>query len=196
MQYRVLNMQPKKQLIVLSAPSGAGKTTLARFLLLAFPNFKFSISATTRPPRNNEINGKDYYFLSETEFITLIDRDELIEYENIFGHYYGTLKKEVENSLEKGETIVFDIDVKGALSIKKLYPEKALLIFVAPPSLDVLKERLVSRKTETQEQLEARFKRIEMEMKMKDKFDYIIVNDNLEKAKQELTDLVQKAICL
>ncbi|MCX7909555.1 MAG: guanylate kinase [Ignavibacteria bacterium] len=185
-------MERKKQLIVLSAPSGAGKTTLARHLLDVFPNFKFSISATTRLPRENEINGKDYYFLTEEEFLKIISENGFIEYENIFGNYYGTLKSEVEKHLSNGEIVVFDIDVKGALSIKKLYPESSFLIFISPPSLQVLKERLIARKTETPEQLKRRFERIEMEMAIKDQFDYILVNDDLEKAKKELVNLVQK----
>ncbi len=185
-------MKTKKQLIVLSAPSGAGKTTLARFLLSRFPQFKFSVSATTRKPRENEIDGKDYYFLSEEKFKKLIENGGLIEYEQIFGNYYGTLRSEVEGSLARGETVVFDIDVKGALSIKKLYPENSFLIFIAPPSLDKLKERLIQRGTETAEQLQKRFERIEMEMKMQDKFDYILVNDDLVKAKEELENLVKR----
>lgn len=185
-------MKTKKQLIVLSAPSGAGKTTLARYLTSRFPQLKFSVSATTRKPREREIDGKDYYFLNEEQFKKLIENGGLIEYEQIFGNYYGTLKSEVEEALSRGETLIFDIDVKGALSIKKLYPENSFLIFIAPPSLDKLKERLIQRGTETPEQLEKRFKRIEMEMQMQDKFDYILVNDDLEKAKEELEKLVEK----
>jgi guanylate kinase len=185
-------MEKRKQLIVLSAPSGAGKTTLARFLLSSFPDFKFSISATTRKPRENEVNGRDYFFLSTEEFKELISKNELVEYEHIFDNYYGTLKSQVEKSLRNGETIVFDIDVKGALSIKKLYPEESLLIFIAPPSVEVLKQRLIARGTESPEELEKRLKRIEMELSLKDKFDYVIVNDDLEKAKKELIEIVQK----
>ncbi|MFN3305993.1 MAG: guanylate kinase [Candidatus Kapaibacteriota bacterium] len=185
-------MKAKKQLIVLSAPSGAGKTTLARYLLSRFPQLKFSVSATTRKPRENEIDGKDYYFLSEEKFKELIENGDLIEYEQIFGNYYGTLRSEVDASLARGETIIFDIDVKGALSIKELYPENAYLIFIAPPSLDKLKERLIQRGTETPEQLQKRFQRIEMEMKMQDKFNYVLVNDDLVKAGEELVNLVKK----
>jgi len=185
-------MKQKKQLIVLSAPSGAGKTTLAHHLLATFPSFKFSISATTRKPRPNEVDGKDYYFLTEEKFKELIDNGGFVEYEQIFGNFYGTLKSEVEKSLEKGEIVVFDIDVKGALSIKRLYPDKSLLIFISPPSLEILKQRLINRKTETPEQLQQRFERIEMEMKLKDNFDYVVVNDDLEKAKREIEEIVKK----
>ncbi|MGB9771036.1 MAG: guanylate kinase [Candidatus Kapaibacteriota bacterium] len=183
--------KPSRQLIVLSAPSGAGKTTLAKYLLAAFPEFKFSVSATTRKPRPNEINGRDYYFMSEEEFKRIIESDGFVEYEQIFDNYYGTLKSEVENSLSKGEVVVFDIDVKGALSIKKLYPKEAFLIFIAPPSLDILQQRLKNRGTESTEQLQKRMERIQMEMEQKDKFDYVLINDDIERAKKELIEIVQ-----
>lgn len=181
----------RKQLIVLSAPSGAGKTTLARHLLSTFPQFKFSISATTRPPRINEIDGKDYYFLSKEEFEILIQTDQLVEFEEIFGNYYGTFRSEVDKSIEQGEIVVFDIDVKGALTIKSKYPTQTLLIFVSPPSLEILQRRLIGRGTESPEQLTRRLERIRTEMSLQDKFDYIIVNDELEKAKAELIEIVK-----
>ncbi|MGB9851762.1 MAG: guanylate kinase [Candidatus Kapaibacteriota bacterium] len=183
--------KPSRQLIVLSAPSGAGKTTLAKYLLAAFPEFKFSVSATTRKPRPNEINGRDYYFMSEEEFKRIIESDGFVEYEQIFDNYYGTLKSEVENSLSKGEVVVFDIDVKGALSIKKLYPKESFLIFIAPPSLEILQQRLKNRGTESTEQLQKRMERIQMEMEQKDKFDYVLINDDIERAKKELIEIVQ-----
>ncbi|ROL57735.1 guanylate kinase [Bacteroidetes/Chlorobi group bacterium Naka2016] len=182
----------RKQLIVLSAPSGAGKTTLAKHLLSTFPQFKFSVSATTRKPRPNEVDGKDYHFLSEGEFKQLIANGGFVEYEQIFGNYYGTLKSEIEKSLQKGEIVVFDIDVKGALSIKRLFPNESFLIFISPPSIEVLKERLIKRGTESPEQLQKRWERIQMEMEQRDKFDYVLVNDDLEEAKKELIEIVQK----
>lgn len=182
----------RKQLIVLSAPSGAGKTTLAKHLLSTFPQFKFSVSATTRKPRPNEVDGKDYHFLSEEEFKQLIANGGFVEYEQIFGNYYGTLKSEIEKSLQKGEIVVFDIDVKGALSIKRLFPKESFLIFISPPSIEVLKERLIKRGTESPEQLQKRWERIQMEMEQRDKFDYVLVNDDLEEAKKELIEIVQK----
>lgn len=183
-----------KQLIVLSAPSGAGKTTLAKYLLSTFPHFKFSVSATTRSPRGNEVNGKDYHFLTKEEFETLIKTNQLVEFEEIFGNYYGTLRSEVEKSIEQGEIVVFDIDVKGALSIKSKYPDQSLLLFISPPSVEVLEQRLIARGTESPEQLTQRLERIRMEMSLKDQFDYIIVNDKLEKAQAELLAIVQSNI--
>lgn len=184
----------KKQLIVISAPSGAGKTTLVHYLLTQYPNFKFSISATTRKPRLKEVNGKDYFFFTKEEFQNLIREGKLIEYEVIFGNYYGTLKTNVEDSVLKGEVIVFDIDVKGALSIKKEFPAQSLLIFIAPPSMEILFERLKNRGTEDVEQLQKRIERAKMEMHLMNKFDYIVVNDDLDKAKIEIDMIIKKRI--
>lgn len=184
----------KKQLIVISAPSGAGKTTLARYLLTKYPNFKFSISATTRKPRLNEINGKDYFFFTKEEFQNLIREGKFIEYEEIFGNYYGTLKNQVEYALPKGEVIIFDIDVKGALSIREKFPMQSLLIFIAPPSIEILVERLKNRGTENIEQLQKRIERAKMEMQQINKFDYVIINDDLEKSKIELDLIIKKEI--
>lgn len=192
--YDLESQKEKKQLIVISAPSGAGKTTLARYLLTKYPNFKFSISATTRKPRLNEINGKDYFFFTKEEFQNLIREGKLIEYEEIFGNYYGTLKTQVENALLKGEVVIFDIDVKGALSIRKEYPMQSLLIFIAPPSIEILVERLKNRGTEDNEQLQKRIERAKMEMQQINKFDYVIINDDLEKARIELDLIIKKGI--
>ncbi|MCX7880378.1 MAG: guanylate kinase [Ignavibacteria bacterium] len=179
-------MEKRKQLIVISAPSGAGKSTLARHILSVFPNFVFSISATTRKPRPNEVDGKDYFFVSKDEFEKLVKNNELIEYEQIFDNYYGTLKSQVDKNLEEGKVVVFDIDVKGALSIKQKYPSESFLIFIAPPSIDAIKERLVKRGTETTDDIEIRLSRINTEMELKDRFDFVLINDDLEKAKEEL----------
>lgn len=184
----------KKQLVVISAPSGAGKSTLSRYLLSKYPHFKFSISATTRQPRPNEIHGKDYFFLTKDEFRKLIRKGNLIEYEEIFGNYYGTLKNEVDKALLKGDVIVFDIDVKGALSIRKKYPEESLLVFVSPPSMEVLIERLRNRGTESPEQIQNRIERAQMEMSLMNEFDFVVVNDDLEKAKQEIEQIIKRNI--
>ncbi len=182
----------KKQLVVLSAPSGAGKTTLARYLLEQFPHFNFSISVTTRTPRAGEVHGKDYYFVTKEEFQKLITYDKLVEWEEIFGNYYGTLKSEIQSRIENGEIVLFDIDVKGALSIKKNFPAPSLLIFIMPPSKDVLVERLKNRRTESPEQLAERLKRIDMELSLANQFDYIVVNDDLEQAKKELVKILKE----
>jgi len=172
-------MSSKKQLIVLSAPSGAGKTTVARHLLEVFPFLRFSVSATTRPKRANEEHGRDYFFLSREAFRGAIERGELIEYEEIFGNYYGTMRSLVSEAISRGEFLVFDVDVKGALSLRAAFPESTLLMFVAPPSIDVLAQRLRSRHTETDDQIEMRLSRAEMEMGHQDRFDEVLVNSDL-----------------
>ncbi|MCU0426793.1 MAG: guanylate kinase [Candidatus Kapabacteria bacterium] len=182
----------RKRLFIFSAPSGAGKTTIAKHLLANYDFMRFSISATTRQRREKETHGKDYYFLSAAEFEDAIKRGDLAEYEQIFGNYYGTLKSEIQSALEAGKSLVFDIDVKGALSLQRVYPEESLLIFVAPPSMETLAKRLSERNTESADQLKLRLARAEMEMAEQDKFDEIIVNDDLEKAFQEARNLVER----
>jgi guanylate kinase len=187
------NYMPQKRLFIFSAPSGAGKTTIAKHLLAQYSHLTFSVSATTRPPRlPQEVHAKDYYFFTKEEFAQAIEKKELAEYEQIFGNYYGTMKSEINAALEAGKALVFDIDVKGALSLQHAYPDDALLIFVAPPSMEILKQRLRERNTESEEQLQLRLARAEMELQQQEKFDEIIVNDNLEQAFQAARDLVQK----
>lgn len=182
----------KKQLLILSSPSGGGKSTVARHLLKVFPQFKLSVSATTRKKRPGEVHGKDYYFLSKEEFQNAIENDELIEYEEIFGNFYGTLKSEVEEKIKNGQQLLFDIDVKGALSLKKLFPEEALLVFLVPPSEEVLLERLRNRKTETDEQIRTRFERAQMEIDYSKKFDIVLVNDKLEDTLKQAEEIVKE----
>ncbi len=184
----------QKKLFIFSAPSGAGKTTIARHLLERYPQMTFSVSATTRLRRPNEVHGRDYYFLSREEFEASITRDEFAEYEEFFGNYYGTLKSEINRALEAGLYPVFDIDVKGALSLKRSYPQESLLIFVAPPSMDELRRRLSARNTESEEQLQLRLARAEMELAQKDVFDVIIVNEDLESALQAARELAERQI--
>ncbi|MCS6807313.1 MAG: guanylate kinase [Bacteroidota bacterium] len=181
-----------KRLFVFSAPSGAGKTTIARHLLDTYAFMQFSVSATTRPRREHEVDGKDYYFLSVEEFEAAIQRGELIEYERIFGNYYGTLRSEVERALAANKVLVFDIDVNGALSLQKAYPRESLLIFVAPPSMEVLAQRLRARNTESQEQLALRLARAEMELQQQSRFDEVIVNDDLNRAFAHARCLVER----
>jgi len=176
-------------LLVISAPSGAGKTTIVKEVLRQFPFFKFSISATTREMRPGEVNGKDYFFLSRSEFEKKITNGELVEYEEIFSNYYGTLKSEIEKALSLGENIVFDVDVKGGLSIKRKFPE-AVTIFIRPPSIDVLEARLEKRGSETKGQIERRLKRVPMELEKGAFYDYIIINDELKRAVSEVFGII------
>ena len=179
----------RSQLIVLSAPSGAGKTTIARALTRRFKEFTISVSATTRPRRPREKEGRDYHFLSIGEFKKNISEDNFLEYEEVHGDLYGTMKSSVQALLDKGHIVVFDIDVNGALSIKKLYP-RAILIFIKPPSLDELKKRLKNRKSESENAISKRLQRIEFEYAQAEKFDHIIVNDHLHHALDQIEKLI------
>ena len=172
----------KKWLLVLSSPSGGGKSTIAVELMKVYPNLRFSVSATTRNLRPGEIDGKQYHFLSEQDFKQKISTDSFVEYEEIFGNYYGTLKSEIEKAFDSGECLIFDVDVKGAMSVKKFFPDDSLLIFIAPPDLQTLEFRLRNRSTETEEQIQTRLSRAELEMSFIDKFDCVIINDVLENA--------------
>lgn len=185
-------MNSYKNLIVISSPSGGGKSTIAKYLLSLYPDIKFSISATTRKIREGEVEGKDYYFLSKELFVNKIKSNELVEYEEIFGNLYGTLKSEVANKIKNNDTILFDVDVKGALSLRKAFPEETLLIFIAPPSFEILEERLRSRRTESDEEIKNRLNRAEEENKYKGYFDYVIINDKLENAYKEIEEISKK----
>ncbi|MGH2566958.1 MAG: guanylate kinase [Bacteroidota bacterium] len=174
------------KLIVLAAPSGSGKTTIAKAILQKYPAMMFSVSATTRPQRKDEANGKDYFFLSNEEFEKKIRDGELVEWERypdaVNGNFYGTLKSEVDRALAQGRVMLFDVDVKGALSIKRLYGAEAVLIFITPPDLEALQQRLLNRKTEDDATVQSRLARVPMEMELGKKFDYQVVNDHLEQA--------------
>ncbi len=184
----------KPKLIVVSAPSGAGKTTIAREILQRHPEILFSISATTRSKREHEIEGRDYFFLTRQQFESYIDQGRLIEWEQIYGDYYGTLKSEVENALRSGKSMLFDIDVKGALSIKKQYPTDSLLVFISPPNVDVLTERLIQRKTEDEIKIRRRLDRVPMELELSKEFDVYIVNDALSEAINKLDEVISSAV--
>jgi guanylate kinase len=185
---------PRPTLIVISAPSGCGKTTIAREILRRHPDMLFSVSATTRPKRDHEEHGKDYFFLSAADFQERVARGELAEWEEIYGNYYGTLKTEIDAALAHGRSMMFDIDVNGALSIKKLYPDDAVLIFIKPPSVEVLTERLRRRNTETPETIARRLERVPMELGRAPEFDIAVVNDDLATAVDAVDAVVTKAI--
>jgi len=171
----------KSNYIVFSAPSGAGKTTIIKALLEEISEMALSISATTRPMRAGEVDGKDYYFLSEEGFQQAIQSNRFLEFETVHDNLYGTLKEKVDDLVASGKSVVFDIDVKGARSVKKHYPE-AIMIFVKPPNEDVLKQRLINRKSEDQKTLDRRLERLEYEYKQADFFDHKVINDNLADA--------------
>lgn len=177
------------KLIVVSAPSGAGKTTIARALLEYFPGITFSVSATTRKKRLGETEGKDYFFLVREDFQRRVDAGEFVEWEQIYGDFYGTLRQEVDRARREGRHLLFDVDVKGGLSIKRAYPD-ALLIFIRPPSIEILMDRLRNRKTEDEKTVARRMERVPMEMELGEKFDHSIVNDVLERAVAEARKLV------
>jgi guanylate kinase len=177
--------------IIFSAPSGSGKTTLVKHLLDTNADLGFSISAATRDKRGrSEQNGKDYYFLSPEEFRKKIEQDEFVEWEEVYaGNFYGTLKSEIDRIWHEGKNVIFDVDVKGGLSLKKYFGEKALAIFVKVPSIEILKQRLNDRGTESEESLSRRLFKANFEMGFQDKFDVILVNEDLEKSKQEAQKL-------
>lgn len=173
--------------IIFSAPSGSGKTTIVKHLLNNNPDLGFSISASTRDKRGRtEQHGKDYYFLTPEDFRKKINNDEFIEWEEVYaGNFYGTLKSEIERIWQEGKNVIFDVDVKGGLNLKKYFGSKGLSVFVKVPSLEVLKERLNDRGTETPESLSRRLFKAQFEMGFQDKFDVVLVNENLEKSLTE-----------
>lgn len=179
-------MENNGKLIIFSAPSGSGKTTLVHRLLPLFPQLQFSISATSRPQREGETDGKDYYFLPAWKFKELRDNNQFLEWEEVYaGQFYGTLFSEIERIWNMDKHVLFDVDVKGGVNIKKKFPEKSLAIFVQPPSIEELRNRLIKRGTETEESLKKRIGKAEEELSYARLFDKIIVNDDLEKAVDE-----------
>jgi guanylate kinase len=183
----------KGKLFVFSAPSGTGKTTIVRYVLNQFNEMVFSVSATTRPKRGNEIEGKDYFFLTEEDFNQRIDRSEFIEWEKFYDYLYGTIRDFVENHISNGRSLALEVDVKGALKIKKEYSD-AVLVFIAPPSLEELKRRLINRNTESDSDLQKRIERSELELSYMDKFDYKVINNKLEEAKKEVIRIVESEL--
>jgi guanylate kinase len=184
----------KGKMLIVSAPSGSGKSTIVNWLMQVHPELKFyfSISCTSRAPRGTEQNGVEYFFLTPEEFKAKIQNDEFLEYEEVYeNRFYGTLKQQVENQREQGQNVVFDVDVKGGINIKKYYGDEALSLFIQPPSVEELRRRLEGRKTDTPEAIEERLAKAEYEMTFAPQFDKIIVNDDLETAKQETLKIVK-----
>lgn len=180
-------------LVVISSPSGGGKTTIIRRILgKGLPNVEYSVSVTTRPPRHGETNGRDYFFVTTDDFKNKIEKSELIEWEEVHGCYYGTPKDLIEEWLQQGKTVLMDIDVKGALTIGAKYPQHSLLIFLKPPSKEVLIERLLSRDLDNQKEIYKRLKAAEEEMAISNKFDHIVINDELNQAVEEVWGLVKQ----
>ena len=181
-------------LFVLSPPSGAGKTTIARSVLARFPQLRFSVSATTRARRPKEVDGVDYFFLTRERFEQLVAEGGLVEWEEIYGQLYGTPRSQIDGAIERGQHMLFDIDVKGALSLKRLYADQALLIFIQPPSLDVLRQRLEHRGTDRAEVVVTRMRRAAWEMEQAVHFDRIVVNDDLARSIPEVEGLIEAHI--
>jgi guanylate kinase len=174
------------KLIIFSAPSGSGKSTIINYLLQQDLHLAFSISATSRPPRGEEKHGIEYFFLSPEEFKNRIEKDEFLEYEEVYqDRFYGTLKAQVEKQLAQGQNVIFDVDVVGGCNIKQFYGDRALSLFIQPPSIEALRERLMGRATDSPEIIESRIAKASHELTYADKFDKIIVNDQLEKAQEE-----------
>ena len=183
----------KGKIIAISAPSGSGKTTIVRRILKDIPEVIFSVSATTRKKRNDEKEGVHYYFITEQQFKEKIGKKEFIEWEKFYDYYYGTYKKVVDDAVSSGKSIILEVDVKGALSLKSIYPD-AVLIYIVPPSFDELVNRLKKRNTEDQADLQKRIDRAKMELGLKDKFDYFIDNTELDKATIEIEKLIRNLI--
>lgn len=181
-------------MLIVSAPSGSGKSTIVNWLMQEHPelNLYFSISCTSRPPRGMEQNGVEYFFLTPEEFKTKIANQEFLEYEEVYqDRFYGTLKAQVERQREAGQNVVFDVDVKGGVNIKRYYGDEALSLFIQPPSVEELRHRLTGRGTDTAEAIEERLAKAEYELTFAPQFDHVVVNDDLETAKEEALQLVK-----
>lgn len=180
------------KLIIFSAPSGSGKSTIINHLLQQSLNLAFSISATSRPPRGTERDGVEYFFLTPDEFRERIARGEFLEYEEVYpGRFYGTLKAQVEKQLAAGQNVIFDVDVVGGCNIKRFYGDRALSVFIQPPSVEELRRRLIGRATDSMSVIEDRVAKAEYELGFAPQFDVVVVNDDLERAKREATDVIR-----
>lgn len=183
------------KVIIFSAPSGSGKTTLVKHCLQQFPQLQFSVSATTRKPRGQEVNGKDYYFLSIEDFKQKIKNAEFVEFEEVYqDNFYGTLQSEIDRIWADKKVVIFDVDVIGGMNLKEIYGDKAMSIFISPPSIEELERRLNARGTDDAETIQKRVAKAEQELNCQEVFDKVIVNDDLEKAQKEIEKLVQNFI--
>jgi len=187
-------LENKGKIIAISSPSGGGKTSVVKQVLKNFPEIVFSVSVTTRPKRKNEVEGVDYFFVDDKEFERRIKNNEFIEWERFYDYYYGTLKSFVDNNIAEGKSVLFEVDVKGALSLKKIYPDNSCLIYIDPPSFEELIKRLKNRKTENEEDLQKRIDRAKMELSYKTQFDYIFTNDELSKVYKSVESLIKKIL--
>ncbi len=176
--------------IAVSAPSGAGKTTICRALQKRLPGVQFSLSCTTRPKRSIETDGVDYTFITDQEFTRMVAAAEFAEYENVHGYYYGTPKKILRDTLAAKQQMLFEVDVKGAMSIKQLYPENSLTVFIIPPDIETLVRRLKKRGTETEASINKRLERFAVEIDYQDRFDHKIINDDVDRATEELINII------
>ncbi len=183
------------KVLIFSAPSGSGKTTIVNRLLTRYPELEFSISATSRAPRGTEQHGKEYYFLSQEEFEKAVSEDRFVEWEEVYkGTCYGTLRSEVERIWDKGHVIVFDVDVLGGINLKRIFGQEACSIFIMPPSVEELRHRLVNRGTDSAEVIEKRVAKAEFEITKSPEFDHIVINDNLEEAVEKTCGLLDNFI--
>ena len=183
------------KVIIFSAPSGSGKSTLVAHAIQHFDQLAFSISCTTRNPRGEEVHGKDYHFINVEEFKGHINKESFVEFEEVYpGKFYGTLKSEVENKWKDGKIVIFDVDVKGGVALKKYYGENALSIFIKPPSIEELERRLMSRNTDEIEAIKTRLAKAAEELTYQNQFDVVLVNDDLEKAKEEIIFIIDNFI--
>ncbi|MBQ9399185.1 MAG: guanylate kinase [Bacteroidales bacterium] len=176
----------KGKVIIFSAPSGSGKSTIVRHILELYPDMEFSVSATSRPPRGEEVHGREYYFISNEEFSRRVEAGEFVEWEQVYaGRCYGTLKSEIERIWAKGHVVIFDVDVKGGVNLKNYFGDDAFSVFIKAPSIEELRRRLVLRGTDTPEAIEERVAKASEEMTWQDKFDFVLVNDDLQTAYAE-----------
>ncbi len=185
------------KLIIVAGPSGAGKGTLENAVMERFPDIHFSVSVTTRPRRDYEIERKHYFFITKAEFLKRIEQNELVEWQEVYsknGHLYGTLRSYIDSALKQGEHLLLDLDIKGGINMKKAYPEQSVSVFIKPPSLEAIEQRLIKRGTDSPEQIKIRMDRMPEEMELGQQFDYQIVNANLDDAVNDFTEILKRDV--